>query len=92
MNRELHKLFMELDYKFDIEINDYFQLDKTQRNQLTQSLVNYFLPYLRSHEFAPFALRRTLTKIIDEAVYEEDYEKAEIYFRFLKEVKALTFF
>jgi len=91
MNTELFNLMVELEYKFDLELDDYFALTEPQRNELTESLLTFFSPYINSHRLAKHTLLKALnTMVIESEVYEE-YEKAEIYNRFANRVRGLTF-
>ena len=91
MNKELFNLLMQLEYKFDLELDEYFNLDEPERNELTISLVKYFLPYLLTHHNSKKALIISLETLILESEINEEYEKAEIFNRFLKEVETLIF-
>jgi len=92
MNPELHHLLIELDNKFDIELNDYFNLNEQQKEELTQAIVLYFIPYSQSHPQALANIRRGLRWVIDEAEYFDEYEKADIFNRCLKKYEKMTFF
>ena len=92
MNPELHTLLLELDNKFDIELDDYFNLTETEKEELTQAIVSYFLPYSQSHPQALANIRRGLRIVIDEAEYFDEYEKADIFNRCLKKYERMTFF
>lgn len=91
MNKELFNLLMQLEYKFELELDEYFNLGEPERNELTISLVKYFLPYLLTHHNSKKALIISLQTIILESEINEEYEKAEIFNRFLKEVELLIF-
>ena len=82
---------MQLEYKFDMELDEYFNLGEPERNELTISLVKYFLPFLISHHNSKKTLILSIKTIILESEINEEYEKAEIFNRFLKEVEALIF-
>lgn len=92
MNRELHKLMLQLDYQFDLELDEYWTLDETQRDILTNSLIKFFLPYIQSHPWAQDSLRRAVRNMIDESEYYEEYAKADIYNRLYVKLNGLTFF
>jgi hypothetical protein len=92
MNQELHTLLVELDNKFDIELDDYFSLTEIEKEELTKAIVLYFIPYSQSHSQALSNIRRGLRWVIDEAEYFEEYEKADIFNRCLKKYEGMTFF
>jgi len=92
MNGELHKLMIQLDYQFDLELDEYWTLNEDQRHTLTLSLIKFFQPYIQSHPWAQDSLRRAVRKMVDESEYEEDYAKADIYNRLLNQLNGLTFF
>lgn len=92
MNTELHTLLLELDNRFDIELDDYFNLTEDQKAELTQAIVNYFTPYAQSHFQALANIRRGLRIIIDESEYFDEFEKADIFNRCLKRFEKMTFF
>ena len=91
MKTELYSLMLELEYKFDTELDDYFDLTEHQRNELTESLLTFFTTYIHSHKRAKSILVRALKNMVIESEIYEEYEKAEIFNRFLKRVSDLTF-
>lgn len=91
MKTELYSLMLELEYKFDTELDDYFDLTEHQRNELTESLLTFFSTYIHSHKHAKSFLMRALNTMILESELYEEYEKAEIFNRFLKRLSDLTF-
>lgn len=91
MNVDLHKLLIELEYKFDMELDGYFKLSEIERVALTKSLIKYFLPYLLTHKNSKETLLIALETMVLESEYYEEYEKAEIFSRFSKEISSLTF-
>lgn len=91
MNSELYSLMLELEYKFDTELEDYFGLTEVQRNELTESLLTFFTPYIHSHKRAKFYLMRALENMVLDSELEEEYEKAEIFNRFSKRLLDFTF-
>ena len=91
MNRELYQLLIELDYKFDYDIDDYFRLSEDLRNSLAGTIMDYFMPYIKSHDQALSYMIKGLKYTIDEAEEEEDYEKADIFNRCLNKCYKMTF-
>lgn len=91
MNPELHTLLLELDNKFDIELDDYFNLTELQKQELTRAIVLFFIPYIQSHPQALSNVRRAIRIVIDESEYFEEYEKADIFTRCLKKYEGMTF-
>jgi hypothetical protein len=91
MNEQLHKLLLDLDYKFDVEIDNYFELTESDKDELTYTIVEYFTPYAMSHIYAVGNIIRGLKIMIDEAEYYEDYEKAEIFNRCRLKFEEMTF-
>lgn len=91
MNAELHQLLLDLDNKFDIELEDYYDLDEEQKTELTNAIIQYFIPYSQSHPHALQNIRIGLRIIIREAEYYEEYEKADIFNRCLKVYEKMTF-
>jgi hypothetical protein len=91
MNPELHRMLMELEYKFDVELDDYFSLDETSKEELVMAIVEYFIPYSQSHPQAIYNIIRGLKIIIDEAEYFDEYEKADIFNRCRRKFERMTF-
>ena len=91
MNNELYQLLLELDYKFNYEVEDYFTYTEDMKNTLSSAIIEYFMPYLQSHNKALFFMIRGLKVIIEEAEEEEDYEKADIFYRCLNKCEEMTF-
>jgi hypothetical protein len=91
MNAELHRLLVNLDSKFDIELDEYFNLNDEEKEQFTKAIILYFIPYAQSHPDAIQNIRMGLRIIIQEAEFNEEYEKAEIFNRCLKKYERLVF-
>ncbi len=81
MNRELHKLLLELDYKFEVELDDYFKYDEESKDELALAIVEYFIPYIKSHPYALSNVLWGLKLMIDEAEHYEEYERADLFNR-----------
>lgn len=92
MNKELHKLMLELEYKFDLELDEYWLLTNEQRDVLTNSLLKFFQGYMMSAPWAQDNLRYVVRNMVNEAERQDDYEKADIYNRLLVKLNRLTFF
>jgi hypothetical protein len=91
MNPELHKMLMELEYKFDVELDEYFSLDEESKEELVMAIVDYFIPYAKSHYQAIYNIIRGLKIMIDEAEYFDEYEKADIFNRCRRKFERMTF-
>ena len=91
MNRELHKLLLELDYKFEVELDDYFKYDEESKQELTLSIVEYFIPYIKSHPHALSNLIRALKVMVDESEHYEEYERADLFNRCRLKYEELAF-
>ena len=81
MNPELHKLLLELDYKFEIELDDYFKYDEKSKEELTYAIFEFFIPYIKSEPKGITNVIRALKIMIDEAEYYEEYERADLFQR-----------
>jgi len=91
MNRELHKLLLELDYKFEVELDDYFKYDEQSKEELSFAVVEYFMPYVKSYPYALSNLIRALKVTIDESEHYEEYERADLFNRCRIKCEQLTF-
>ena len=91
MNRELHKLLLELDYKFEVELDDYFKYDEESKDELAYTIVEYFMPYIKSHPFALSNVIRALKVMVDDSEYYEEYERADLFNRCRIKYEQMTF-
>lgn len=91
MNPQLHKLLVELDYKFDEDLNDYFTLEEVSKEEIVSAIVAFFIPYVQSQKQAIYNLIIALRIMIDEYEFYEEYEKADIFERTRKRFEKMTF-
>lgn len=85
MRPELHKLFLELDNN-DFYTEDYFKWSETQKRNLTEDIMKFFLPLIEENDIRLEHLLDGIFRGIKDAEYYEDYEQAEILTRCYKEI------
>lgn len=91
MNPQLHKILMELDYKFDIDIDEYFQLAAADRKILARMVVDYFKPSLNDNPLLIVQIRSAFEIKLNEYEELEKFELCDLYKRVLKELDKLRF-
>lgn len=90
-HKQLEYFLSLVDNRFDIEVEDYFSLSNEERNELAEMIVNYFLPVLEEEPEALKVILIGLDILIGEAEFNEEYEKASLYYDALKKFRELTF-
>ena len=91
MNPRLQALLLELDYKFDIEIHEYFSLTKNERAELTKLLVDYYLPELQRNPLFIRELKKAFKLKLIVAEIDQEYEVCDICRNVLEVLDAWTF-
>jgi hypothetical protein len=91
MNPRLHTLLLELDNRFDIEIEDYFKLTDEDKAELTKILLDYYLPEMDRNPLFAIELKRAFTIKLIESESEQEYERCDICHRVIKLLNEWTF-
>jgi hypothetical protein len=92
MNKELHRILMELDNKFDIELKEYFSLPEEWKKELTDCVVEYYLPLLKTSDSALENLLFAYETKLEEAIERESFEEADMYKRIMKTLQDINSF
>jgi len=87
----LHKILLELDNKFDIDIEDYFGLSDNDKAELTKYVLDHYVPEINRNPLFANYLYRAFSIKLQEAEDEQEYEKCDIYTRILITLEDLTF-
>jgi hypothetical protein len=87
----LHKILLELDNKFDIEVEDYFTLSTNDRAEITKYVLDHWVPEINRNPLFANQLHRAFLIKLDEAERDQEYEKCDIYSRILITLEDLTF-
>ena len=90
-HKQLEYFLSLVDSKFDIDVEDYFTLSNEDRNELSIMIVDYFLPVIEEDANSLKIILIGLDILIGEAEFNEDYEKASLYYDALKKFRELTF-
>lgn len=92
MNKELHRMLVELDEKFyDVDLSEYFDFNEEQREKIIDVIVSFFNGYFNSSPVAQNITKKAFRIKRDEAVSREEYEVADILSRTLIKFKEKTF-
>lgn len=92
MNPRLHAILLELDHKFDIEIEDYFKLDKNDRAELTKIILEHFKAEIDRNPLFVHVLKDGFKQKLYESEHQGEYEKCDIYNRLIDTLERFTFF
>ena len=92
MNPKLHAILLELDHKFDIEIEDYFKLNKNDRAELTKIILDNFKVEINRNPLFVHVLKEAFLNKLEESEKEQEYEKCDIYNRLVDTLDRFTFF
>lgn len=92
MNPKLHAILLELDHKFDIEIEDYFKLEPNDRAELTKIILENFKVEINRNPLFVHILKEAFTNKLHESEMEQEYEKCDIYNRLVDTLDRFTFF
>jgi hypothetical protein len=86
MNSELHKILMELDYRYDIDSNDYFSLLEEDKNNLSELFCHHFIQLYNGNksELENFTFYLMLRK--EAFIKQENYEMCDLYTRFINKL------
>lgn len=79
MNKELAELFAYLDFKYDIEIEKYFQLPEQERNDLATMVANALFENTDKLPIQIHNMIVTIHAAIRDAEEKEQYERADIF-------------
>lgn len=90
MDAELHRILLELDNKFDVDMSDYFKLRVKDRKELSKMIVKYFIPTIQENPLSIINLRRALEIKIQEGEEMGLYEICDLNKRILKELNSLS--
>jgi hypothetical protein len=90
-HKQLEYFLSLVDSKFDIDVEDYFTLTNEDRNELAVMIVDYFLPVIEEEPDALKIILIGLDILIGEAEFNEEYEKASLFYDALKKFRELTF-
>lgn len=91
MNPRLHAILLELEYKFDIEVEEYFDLTDDQKAELTKLLVDYYIPELDRNPLFIYELKRAFRLKLREGEVKQEFEKCDICKRVLEVLDDWTF-
>ena len=86
MNKRLAELFAIIDSKYDIEVQEYFNLPKADREELAEILAENL--YKQSNNI-PQVIHSFITQlhnVVRESELNEEYEKADIFFNIEKKL------
>ena len=86
MDSRLFKILLELEYKYDIEIKDYFKLTEEDRDYIATVVSNGLIQHWSSLPITIHSYLAVINRIIREAEYKEEYEKCELFFRIEKKL------
>lgn len=90
MNKHLHELMLKLEDRFDMESEEYFKLPEKTKVELTNLVIEYYLPVLRNSEQALVNLILAYGFKLEEAVQQEDFEQADMCKRILKTLEEIN--
>jgi hypothetical protein len=90
-HKQLEYFLSLVDNKFDIDVEDYFTLSNEERNELANLILDYFLPVIEEDTNSLKIILIGLDILIGEAEFNEEYEKASLYYDALKKFRELTF-
>jgi hypothetical protein len=74
-----------------VELDDYFKYDEESKDELAFTIVEYFMPYIKSHPLALSNVIRALKVMVDESEYYEEYERADLFNRCRIKYEEITF-
>jgi hypothetical protein len=86
MNPRLHKLLLELDFKYDITIGDYFSLSESEKNDMAQLFASYYSDIYKNDRQELIHLINFLIEKREEMTREESYEMSDLYSRFINKL------
>lgn len=92
MNQQLHAILMELDNRFDIEIEDYFKLSNDDKAHLTKLIMENFKKEIDRNPLFIQVLRQAFLSKLFEMEERGEYEKCDIYKRLIETIDRFTFF
>lgn len=81
---------MELEYKYDMHIDEYFSLPEEAKSDLTNIIIQYYLPVLRNSEQALMNLMFAYQIKLEEAEKRDEYEEADICKRVLNVLEEIN--
>ncbi len=86
MDSRLFKILLELEYKYDIEIKDYFKLTEEDRDYIATVVSNGLIQHGSALPITIHSYLAVINRIIRESEYREEYEKCELFSRIEKKL------
>ena len=86
MNKKLAEIFAHLDYKYDIEVSEYFNLPVEDREQLAEYLAENLF---NSSNKTPLTIHHIIVQVqnvIRDSENADEFEKADIFFNIEKKL------
>lgn len=79
MNNQLFRIVTELDYKFDIELKDYFTLTFEERDELGKKIADSLSNNCDNNPMVKQSYIIQIEHLIHQSEQEDEYEKCDIF-------------
>lgn len=79
MNNQLFRIVTELDYKFDIELKEYFNLTAEERDELGVKIAESLARNCEHNPVVLFSYIASIDKLIQDSEEQEEFEKCDIF-------------
>lgn len=86
MNPRLHKLLLELDFKYDLNVGDYFSLTEFEKDDMAQLFASYYADIYKNDRKELIHLINFLVVKREEMTRDENYEMSDLYSRFINKL------
>lgn len=77
---------MKLEYKYDVDINAYFKMSKEEREEITTLVAEAIIQNTKPVPAHIHFVLVTLQDIVRKAEEDEEYEKADMFFKIEKKI------
>lgn len=88
MNEEMHSLLMKIQYKFEDDFYEYFNLTEDDKKAIADITADMMASTTIKYSNAPLQVVYTLTDLMLEAEQNEEYEQADLFKRIIKSYKS----
>lgn len=91
MNNQLFRIVTELDYKFDIELKEYFNLTAEERDELGVKIAESLARNCKHNPVVLFSYISTIDKLIVDSEEQEEFEKCDIFKHIKKNIYPILY-
>lgn len=82
----LTEYIAQLDSKYDVDVEGYFELSVEERDELSKKIFEFFIPILEQDLYKAHPLRLAFEIKLDQYIELEKFEYCDLYSRIIREI------